>query len=316
MRMPMKSLPAIVGAVLLAGVAAAQPKDYKPPVKDVPPALDKIAMTDFVCDPSPIPPGTAQVKLTVTVKNLTSGPQSVTINGPKLRILRTLPQSTRGDVLELETTVVNLAPGATQSASQNVNVAPGVREYFARVDVDDTLHEPIVQRANNEKRLRITIPQASGQQAPPPGSAPPKETQLLDYDKAKRSGAQFGISLEGASPCRHREMDVNAPGVEGPGGRPAAGVWLDLYCQGLPSGARANAEAFANFHLKNGWKVKSYDVVAVQKSGGADWNWSRNPVVGTDDPFSKVHLWADANGIIRLCVKIEIEGPAGTNPYQ
>jgi hypothetical protein len=151
----MKPLLVIVGTALLAGAAAAQPKDYKPAGPQVAPALDKIAMTEFSCDPSPIPPGTTQVTLWVTVKNLTGGLQAVTINGPKLRILRTNPAP---DVVELESTVVNLAPGATQRMGQKVNVAPGIREYFARVDVDDTLHEPIVQRANNESRLKLKIP--------------------------------------------------------------------------------------------------------------------------------------------------------------
>jgi len=158
MRMPMKALLVVVGTALLAGAASAQPKDYKPPVKDVPPALDKIAMTAFTCDTAPIPPGTSQVTLRVTVKNVTGGPQGVTLNGLKVRILRTIPQSTQGDVLELETTVNNLAPGASQTVGAHVNVGPGVREYFARVDPDDTLHEPIVQRANNESRLKLTIP--------------------------------------------------------------------------------------------------------------------------------------------------------------
>ena len=305
MRMPMKSLPAIVGAVVLAGVAAAQPKDYKPPVKDVPPALDKIAMTDFVCDPSPIPPGTTQVKLTVTVKNLTSGPQAVTINGPKLRVLRTNPQP---DVVELETAIVNLAPGATQSVSQKVNVGPGVREYFARVDVDDTLHEPIVQRANNEKRLKITIPQVSAQQAP---AAPPpaqKETQILDYEKAHRAGAQFSDGVEGQrGGCGFSGQFAN--------NRPDYSVLFWVRCLGSPNGVRLTPEVFTGWHLKNGWKVKSFDFRNVQKSAG-DWQWRQTPAIGSDDPSAKMHIWVEAMGEVSLSLVITIEGPAGTNPYQ
>jgi hypothetical protein len=316
----MKSLLVLFGTALLAGAASAQPKDFKPPVPQVAPALDKIAMTTFVCEPSPIPPGTTQVKLTVTVKNLTSGPQAVTINGPKLRVLRTLPQSVQGDVLELETTIVNLAPGATQSASQKVNVAPGVREYFARVDVDDTLHEPIVQRANNEKRLRLTIPQVSGQQAPPPGSTPPKETQLLDYQKAKRNGAQFADGVEGPTNCNHRtQLDVNGPDEAAMCGnfpRPPAGVQFQMGCGAYLTGGRATPEAFTNFRLRNGWRVKSYELVGVVKSNGADWQWRKTPGVGTDDPSMTMHVWANVREQVCNTVKVTIEGPAGTNPYQ
>jgi hypothetical protein len=148
-------LAAVMAAV--AGEAAAQIKEYNPKTPQVAPALDKVAMTAFVCEPSPIPPGTAQVTLRVTIKNVTGGLQGVTLSGLKLRLLRTAPQP---DVLEMETMINNLAPGASQTVGAHVNVGPGLREYFARVDVDDTLHEPIVQRANNEKRLKLTIPPA------------------------------------------------------------------------------------------------------------------------------------------------------------
>lgn len=154
MRMLVK--PALAAAaVLFAAAASAQPKEFKPPSPQVAPALDKVAMTAFVCEPSPIPPGTTQVTLKVTIKNVTGGLQGVTLSGLKIRVLRTNPQP---DVLELETTVNNLAPGASQTIGAHVNVGPGAREYFARVDPDDVLHEPIVQRANNESRLKLKIP--------------------------------------------------------------------------------------------------------------------------------------------------------------
>ena len=47
----------LVALVVAAGVASAQPKEFKPPTHEVAPALDKVAMTDFVTDPSPIPQG-------------------------------------------------------------------------------------------------------------------------------------------------------------------------------------------------------------------------------------------------------------------
>jgi hypothetical protein len=311
--MTMKSLPAIVGAVLLAGTAAAQPKEFKPPAPQVAPALDRVAMTAFVCEPSPIPPGTTQVTLRVTIKNVTGGLQGVTLSGLKIRVLRTNPQP---DVLELETTVNNLAPGASQTVGAHVNVGPGVREYFARVDPDDILHEPIVQRANNESRLRLTIPQVSRDQAPPPGSTPPKETQLLDFDTAKRSGAQFAIALSGVPTCTADLKDAKDPDVVRWGGFASAGVFFRLSCTGSFTGARSDPEGFTNFRLKNGWKVKSFDAVGAHKFGNADWQWTKTPAVGSDDPSAKLHFWAERDGTVTVSVKVEIEGPAGTNPYQ
>jgi hypothetical protein len=232
-------------------------------------------------------------------------------------MLRTNPQP---DVLELETTVNNLAPGASQTVGAHVNVGPGVREYFARVDPDDILHEPIVQRANNESRLKLTIPQASRDQAPPPGSTPPKETQLLDYQKAKLNGAQFADGFEGPTNCSNRaQLDVNGPDQFAQCGefpRPPAGVQFQMGCGAALTGGRATPEAFTNFHLKNGWRVKSYEVVGVVKSNGADWQWRKTPSVGTDDPSMTMHVWANVREQVCNTVKVTIEGPAGTNPYQ
>lgn len=310
MRMKPLFLLALAGTALLAGAASAQPKDYRPAGPQAAPALDKIAMTEFVSDPSPVPPGTSQVMLWVTVKNLTSGPQAVTINGPKLRILRTTPAP---DALELETTVVNLAPGATQRVGQKVNVGPGTREYFARVDVDDTLHEPIVQRANNEKRLKLTIPQASGQQAPPPGSAPPTETKLLEYQAAKAAGAQFSNGLEGTQgACVDVGQFDSKPMVESH--TPTVVFMAD--CRIVPNGVRATPEAFTGFRLKNGWKVKDFAVVQDFHGASSDWQWRKTPSKGTDDPSMKMHVYAGPNVYVKVHVQVTIEGPAGTNPYQ
>lgn len=312
MRMTMTSLPAITGAVLLASVASAQPREFKPPAPQVAPALDKIAMTEFVSEPATIPPGATKVKLWVTVKNVTGGLQGVTLSGLKIRVLRTNPQP---DVLELETTVNNLAPGATQRVGQEVNVAPGTREYFARVDPDDTLHEPIVQRANNEKRLRLTIPQVSGQQAPAPGSQPQLETQVLDYQKAKRAGAQFAHAPDGAAPCPMygQFYDPNHLAV-GPPPMPFT-VRFYMDCVGSPLGMRATPETFGNFRLKHGWKVKSVELLQEMKRS-ADWQWRQRPDIGSDNPAMRMHLWSNPNGTVHVIARVTIEGPAGTNPYE
>jgi hypothetical protein len=308
---------AATGLALFSGVASAQIKEFKPRTLQVPPSLDKVQMVSFVSEPAQIAPGATQVVLRVTVKNVTDSNLATgyVLNGLKVKIFRTKPLP---EILEMETTVNNLAVGVPQSVGAPVNIGPGEREYTAKVDPDNTLKEPTPQqRANNEMRLKLTIPQVSGQQAPPAGSTPPKETQLLDYDKAKRSGAQFAASLEGPSTCLVDQKDANDASLSDRSGRPASGVWFRLFCSFTVTGARTNPEAFTNFHLKNGWKVKSYDVVGIRKVGDSeDWQWTKTPSIGSDDPSSKLHMWADANRSIELFVKVEIEGPAGTNPYQ
>ena len=95
MRMPLRSALVIAGLASVAGGASAQPKEFKPPAPQVAPALDRVAMTAFFCEPSPIPPGTTQVTLKVTIKNVTGGLQGVTLSGLKIRVLRTNPQSSK-----------------------------------------------------------------------------------------------------------------------------------------------------------------------------------------------------------------------------
>ena len=295
-----------------ASAAPGQPKEFKPPVHDAAPSLDKVTMESFVTEPATIPPGATQVTLRVTVKNVTNtgGATGFALNGLKLKIFRTNPQP---DVLELESMVNNLAPGATQSFGARVNIAAGVREYFARVDTDNTLHEPIVQGANNEKRLRLSIPQVSGQQAPLPGSAPRMETQFLDYQKAKNAGAQFTHGIDGSKGlCVSVGQFDSVSWVTDH----SLGVIFMIECALMPNGARATPEAFMGFHLKNGWKVKEYSIGRNDKSGQADWQWRQTPVKGSDDPSMRMHVFASPGGTVRVQVKVEIEGPAGTNPYQ
>jgi hypothetical protein len=288
------------------------PTEYKPRMPEVPPSLDKVVMESFVSEPAQIPPGTTQVLLRVTVKNVTNSGLATgyVLNGLKVKIFRTLPLP---EILEMETTVNNLALGVPQSVGARVNIGPGVREYIAKVDPDNTLKEPIPQRVNNESRLRLTIPQVSGQQAPPPGSAPRMETQFLDYQKAKNAGAQFTDGIDGPNGlCLNVGQFNSVPWVDDH----SQGVLFSADCTAAPNGARATPEVFTGFRLKHGWRVKDYAIGRNEKSGQADWQWRQTPSKGTDDPSMRMHVFASPLAWIKVQVKVEIEGPAGTNPYQ
>ncbi len=304
---------AAAGLALFSGVASAEIKEFKPPTHQVPPSLDKVVMESFVSEPAQIPPGTTQVLLRVTVKNVTNSNLATgyVLNGLKVKIFRTLPLP---EILEMETTVNNLALGVPQSVGARVNIGPGVREYIAKVDPDNTLKEPIPQRVNNESRLRLTIPQVSGEQAPPAGSAPPKETQLLDYELAKNAGAQFTHGIEGWQGTCISVGQFNSVGWTNDHSK---GVIFMVDCRLMANGARATPEAFSGFRLKNGWKVKDYAIGAVEKGGDeCDWQWRQTPSKGTDDPSMRMHVFASPFGNVKVQVKVEIEGPRGTNPYQ
>ncbi len=74
------------------------------------------------------------------------------------------------------------------------------------------------------------------------------------------------------------------------------------------------------FNLKNGWKVKSYEIAGPTRAGigaGSDWRWvSTPPPAGSTTPYVKWHLWANGGSSITVGIKIIIEGPEGTDPYQ
>jgi hypothetical protein len=105
---------AAAGLALFSGVASAEIKEYKPRTPQVPPSLDKVQMESFVSEPAQIAAGTTQVVLRVTVKNVTNsgGATGYVLNGLKVKIFRTLPLP---EILEMETTVNNLALGVPQS---------------------------------------------------------------------------------------------------------------------------------------------------------------------------------------------------------
>jgi len=153
------SLALSASAGLAQGPGPVPPQQERRPQPERFLAVDRIAIQSFTSDPATIPAGTAQVTITVVVKNVTNaggGPGS-TLDGIAFRILRKVPTP---DVLELGSTIRNLAPGATLSMGARINVAPGSREYLAQVDWDDTLHEAALHQVDNSKKLVLTIPKA------------------------------------------------------------------------------------------------------------------------------------------------------------
>jgi hypothetical protein len=103
-----------------AGTGGALPQRTRLPIAA---PADLVAVDSLVSDPVSIPKGAKKVMLWLTVKNVSNGGGAAgsVVNGVKMKIFRTSPAP---EVLEVETTVVNLAPGKTQKLGQLVNVAP------------------------------------------------------------------------------------------------------------------------------------------------------------------------------------------------
>jgi hypothetical protein len=90
-----------------------------------------------------------------------------------------------------------------------------------------------------------------------------------------------------------------------------------IFCNA--AGGKADFESFGGLTLKNGWKVKSYEVVRGTGNNDGEgvkkgWEWKSAPPSGTNPSF-KLHLWADGGYKIYIGVKVTIEGPQGTTPF-
>ena len=265
-------------------------------------AADKLEVTSFTITPTQ-PASGQSVKVVMKIKNkCPSGTANLNV-----------PWIIKRDSTQISSGTVTLAPGATSSdLIGNWTAASGTFNFWGAADPQKTISE--TERNNNTTNdYRITVGTSSSSTT----STAVLETQLLNYQKAKAAGARFSDSVEGVSTCRIAQCDWSSYcGIAG-GAIPSSGtgVLFRATCQGLSSGGRGNPEAFINFTLKNGWKVKSVEVIEVRKRYG-DWGWETRPSVGNINPYMKMHLWADTDGDVAVNVKVWIEGPQGTDPYQ
>jgi hypothetical protein len=198
---------------------------------------------------------------------------------------------------------VTLGPGETREMSALWTAVEGTFIFFGNADPGNTVSE--TDRNNNTTRdRRISV--ASSQA----GLA----TKLLEHIYAKDAGAGFTANPVGITPCT---LETN-------GGIPVSGsseqVQAKINCTGWPAGGRGDFEGYLGFTLKNGWRVKSYVIPRSSTTGfeegqGRGWSWGSPPPSGTN-PYYKLHLWTDGFHGIEIFVKITIEGPQGTNPYQ
>jgi hypothetical protein len=210
----------------------------------------------------------------------------------------------------------NLEPGATYEAS--ATWTPGsAGTYKVQGYIDPTGKElkntaPVSAQI---KELDVNVAAAATAT-----STARLVTQLLDYQSAKRAGAQFGHNVDGATGC----INVGQEDLKATGwalrGRGESGVVFSIDCApgGIPAptGGRATPEAFTGLPLKNGWKVKAVEILDEIRVGTGEWLWRQRPSLGATDAGMKMHVWANAGGRYAVSVKVTIEGPEGSNPYE
>jgi hypothetical protein len=209
----------------------------------------------------------------------------------------------------------SVGPGATFTVTAQWTATAGQRVVQGYVDPSGTTFKNTAPVSAQIKELTLSVAQASA--ATQGSGSSPLVTQLIDYQKAKMGGARFSDGPEGFSTCTIGQADwSSSPGIAGGDiASTGTGVLLRIICDGLSTGGRGNPEAFASFTLKNGWKVKSVEMAELVKRSG-DWGWDTRPAVGSNNPYMKMHMWATTGGQVSLNVKIWIEGPQGTNPYE
>lgn len=216
-------------------------------------------------------------------------------------------------------TVNNLTPGSTQTVTASWRAVAGAQAALGSVSppgVATTLNAaPAAARVRD---LVFTVPQVLASTAAPPGAP---EVRLIEWDRVRVAGGNFADGRQG--PCNTRL----GPETAGPR---AGEVIVELDCsvwQKLGSspvitpngqGARMNPVFFDNFALKNGWRVKSFNVTKLDQNcpNASAWQVPASPPLSGTSPKVQLALWANVGCTLRLATRLEIEGPRGTNPYQ
>ena len=257
-------------------------------------ADDKVAVTAFSLDPSQPNQGQS-VTATMTIRN----------KCPEGTAVLSVPWKIYVDSQMIQTGTTKISAGNTADVTASWRAVAG-SHHFSGSAYNNTVPDVI-----------INVPQRSADTMGVSNEQPQLETQTLDYQKAKQAGAGFAHSPDGPTgTCDYGQMDLaeayKSHSVFGPG----PGVVFFVVCTNPPpTGARANPEAFTNFTLRNGWKIK--DVLTEQKEKhSGDWQWVTRPRKGDNNPYMKMHVWSYPSGWLYVIVKVIIEGPAGTDPYQ
>lgn len=148
---------------------------------------------------------------------------------------------------------------------------------------------------------------------------PATEVRLIDWDMAKQVGMTYGAGLQMPTACRSWLSPVaNANYTNNVGSNYSQRVgWVHVGISCPYTGGRMNATVFDNLQLRNNWRVKSVFVDRTYQGGTSDWQYTNTPPApGSDRPRVNLGLWANGFAEIHLALKVEIEGPRGTDPYR
>jgi hypothetical protein len=224
-----------------------------------------------------------------------------------------------GAVLVGQGTLSKLPPGSTQMVTATWRATAGPQDAIGTVSPPGVATQlNAAPQAARMRTLVFTVAQGSASSAAPAGAL---ATQLIDWDKVRVAGGTFADGRQG--PCQTRLGPITA-------GARVGEVQVELDCnvwqkQGNTPVVTPNAQGgrmhpvfFDQFGLKNGWRVKSFNVVRTAQNcpNASGWQVPTSPPLGGGNPKVQLALWANLNCVVALAARLEIEGPAGTNPYQ
>lgn len=277
--------------------------------------LPDVAVSELKVDPQPT--GTTGRLVRMTVSNLMPATAQPLLSVPWSISFLPGGHPPGSESLLARGVQNNVAPG---SAFEVTAALPWRRQtsirdlVTGRADSQNVLGENEAQRADNQKTIGVAPAAASPTPAPPV-----LVTQELDYAKALLNGAEF----------RHNKHSSGCTKL-------GVGDWLDtswspregrktgvLFQANCLAGGAADPEAYANFRLKNGWRVKSVEPPeTVRRStvrgrfGATRFEMRVTPVAGSDNPYMQAHIGGGPGSFRSVGVRVIIEGPQGTDPYR
>ncbi len=256
-------------------------------VRSGPPACsaqDKVEVASFTLNPAA--PAIGQ-SVTVRLKIRSKCPAGTA----DLRV----PWEIRKNSTRLSSGTETLAPGVAKDVTTNWTAVAGTNNFHGSVTITDG--------GNNNTSNDVTV-----------NLSPPLVTRALNHVSAKNAGANFSANNIDKTPCILHSNGGQAGSYFGD-----EVINSSVDCVTLLVGGKLEVEGYSGFTLKNGWRVKSYELIRgtndFAEGPGRGWSWLSATPTGTN-PYYKIRLWADGHRGIEIGLKIFIEGPEGTNPYQ
>ena len=272
------------------------------------------------------PPGTGQKAPPIAAAAATKIAPAVKIEALNLTVTPAQPKA--GDAVTVKFTVKNTGAGTVAKVPWSIHLYTGNRtlgqgeQLNVAAGATFEVTAPWTPTAGAQrlqgyvdpsgKTLKNTAPVAAQVKELTLNVSPvEKETKILDVNEAVLAGARLDHGIESGGSCDYLGAFDSKPMTFGAWSQST--VMFAAY--NCVVGAKATPQAFLNFRLKNGWVVKDYRAM-YKEQGNGGFSLLTPPVIGSNNPYMKAHVWANPLGKVLLVLHVTIEGPKGTNPYR